>query len=92
MKATTTFCRPSRRSCSAARRFSAVAATSSRRLIAALFLSQLDQFVLALGVSYATRTLVQAAALAAGVALYTVNWRALTRRVTRRRPSTVAPT
>ena len=59
---------------------------------AALFLSQLDQFVLALGVSYATRTLVQAAALAAGVALYTVNWRALTRRVTRRRPSTVAPT
>ena len=34
--------------------------------IAALFLSQLDQFVLALGVSYATRTLVQAAALAVG--------------------------
>src|SRR4029079_9340482 len=31
--------------------------------VAALFLSQLDQFVLALGVSYATRTLVQAAAL-----------------------------
>ena len=60
--------------------------------IAALFLSQLDQFVLALGVSYATRTLVQAAALAAGVALYTVNWRALTRRIARRRPSTVAPT
>jgi len=43
-------------------------------------------------VSYATRTLVQAAALAAGVALYTVNWRALTRRIARRRPSTVAPT
>ena len=60
--------------------------------MAALFLSQLDQFVLALGVSYATRTLVQAAALAAGVALYTVNWRALTRRIARRRPSTVAPT
>ena len=35
--------------------------------VAALFLSQLDQFVLALGVSYATRTLVQAAALAVGV-------------------------
>ena len=49
--------------------------------IAALFLSQLDQFVLALGVSYATRTLVQAAALAVGVALYTVNWRALVRRI-----------
>ena len=60
--------------------------------LAALFLSQLDQFVLALGVSYATRTLVQAAALAVGVALYTVNWGGLTRRVTRRRPSSVAPT
>jgi ribose transport system permease protein len=60
--------------------------------IAALFLSQLDQFVLALGVSYATRTLVQAAALAVGVALYSVNWGALTHRVARRRPSSVAPT
>ena len=40
--------------------------------VAALFLSQLDQFVLALGVSYATRTLVQAAALAVGVALYSI--------------------
>ncbi len=61
--------------------------------IAALFLSQLDQFVLALGVSYATRTLVQAAALAVGVALYTVNWGALARRLTsRRRPQGVAPT
>ena len=60
--------------------------------IAALFLSQLDQFVLALGVSYATRTLVQAAALAVGVALYTVNWGAMTRRLVRRRPSSVAPT
>ena len=56
--------------------------------IAALFLSQLDQFVLALGVTYATRTLVQAAALAVGVALYTVNWGAAratpVRRVARR--------
>ena len=60
--------------------------------LAALFLSQLDQFVLALGVSFATRTLVQAAALAVGVGLYTVNWGALTRRVTRRRPASVAPT
>ena len=42
--------------------------------VAALFLSQLDQFVLALGVSFAVRTLVQAAALAIGVALYTVDW------------------
>ncbi len=44
--------------------------------IAALFLSQLDQFVLALGVTFAVQTLVQAAALAAGVALYTINWHA----------------
>ena len=49
--------------------------------VAALFLSQLDQFVLALGVSYATRTLVQAGALAVGVALYTVNWGGLFRRL-----------
>ena len=43
--------------------------------IAALFLSQLDQFVLSLGVTYATRTLVQAGALAVGIALYTIDWR-----------------
>ena len=49
--------------------------------VAALFLSQLDQFVLALGVTYATRTLVQAAALAVGVALYTIDWGALGRRL-----------
>src|SRR4029079_9636261 len=60
--------------------------------VAALFLSQLDQFVLALGVSYATRTLVQAAALAVGVALYTVNWRSLGRRLRVRRPASIAPT
>lgn len=60
---------------------------------AALFLSQLDQFVLALGVTYATRTLVQAAALAVGVALYTVSWRSLARRLApRRRGTGVAPT
>ncbi|WP_322410041.1 ABC transporter permease [Microbacterium invictum] len=47
---------------------------------AALFLSQLDQFVLALGVPFAVRTLVQAAALAIGVAIYTVDWAALRRR------------
>jgi ribose transport system permease protein len=60
--------------------------------MAALFLSQLDQFVLALGVSYATRTLVQAGALAVGVALYTVNWGGLLRRLVGRRPTKVAPT
>jgi ribose transport system permease protein len=60
--------------------------------IAALFLSQLDQFVLALGVGYAARTLVQAVALAVGVALYTIDWRRLVRRVSGRRAATLAPT
>jgi len=59
---------------------------------AALFLSQLDQFVLALGVSYASRTLVQAGALALGVALYTIDWGGIGRRLLRRRPMRVAPT
>lgn len=61
-------------------------------VIAALFLSQLDQFVLALGVPYAVRNIVQAVALAAGVALYTVNWAALRHRFTRRtvRPAPAA--
>lgn len=43
-------------------------------ILSALFLTQLDQFVLALGVNFAVRTLVQAAALAIGVAIYTVDW------------------
>ena len=60
--------------------------------IAALFLSQLDQFVLALGVTYATRTLVQAGALAVGVALYTIDWGAIARRISGRRHASVAPT
>ena len=60
--------------------------------VAALFLSQLDQFVLALGVTYATRQLVQAAALAVGVALYTVDWGVIVRRLPRRQPASVAPT
>jgi ribose transport system permease protein len=60
--------------------------------VAALFLSQLDQFVLALGVTYATRQLVQAAALAVGVALYTIDWGALRRRLAGRRPAAIAPT
>ena len=60
--------------------------------IAALFLSQLDQFVLALGVKYATRSLVQAGALAVGVALYTIDWGPLLRRVSARRARSVAPT
>jgi ribose transport system permease protein len=60
--------------------------------VAALFLSQLDQFVLALGVTYATRTLVQAAALAVGVALYTIDWGALARRLLGRRRTSLVPT
>jgi ribose transport system permease protein len=60
--------------------------------VAALFLSQLDQFVLALGVTYATRQLVQAAALAVGVGLYTIDWGALVRRLPLRRQASVAPT
>jgi ribose transport system permease protein len=49
-------------------------------VVAALFLSQLEQFVLALGVTFAVRTLVEAAALVVGVGLYTVDWRAIRRR------------
>ncbi len=60
--------------------------------VAALFLTQLNQFVLALGVTYATRQLVQAAALAVGVALYTIEWRAIAQRLSRRQPASVAPT
>lgn len=56
--------------------------------VAALFLSQLDQFVLTLGVNPATSNIVQAIALAAGVAIYTVNWAAVRRWTRRRRPVT----
>jgi ribose transport system permease protein len=53
-------------------------------VVAAIFLGQLDQFVLALGVPYAVRTLVQAAALAIGVAIYTVDWARVRSRFTSR--------
>ncbi len=49
--------------------------------VAALFLTQLSQFVLALGVTTAVRTLVEAGALAVGVGLHTIDWAALRRRV-----------
>jgi ribose transport system permease protein len=49
--------------------------------LAALFLTQLQQFVLALGVDFAIQTLVQAAALALGVALYSVDWAAVWQRL-----------
>jgi ribose transport system permease protein len=56
--------------------------------IAALFLQQLQQFVLALGVNnFGVKTLVQAAALTLGVALYTINWPAIRQRL---RPRTAA--
>ncbi|GAB3066300.1 ABC transporter permease [Phycicoccus sp. Root101] len=51
--------------------------------IAALFLTQLDQLVLALGVNFAVETLVQAAAFAIGVALYSIEWRRLRERFAR---------
>jgi ribose transport system permease protein len=54
----------------------------------ALFLTQLDQFVLALGVSTAIRTLVEAAALAVGIALHTVDWRGLWTRLSLNREAT----
>lgn len=50
--------------------------------LAAFFLKQLDLFVISLGVPFAIQTLVQAAALAVGVAIYTINWKALRLRLT----------
>jgi ribose transport system permease protein len=56
--------------------------------IAALFLQQLQQFVLALGVNnFGVKTLIQAAALTVGVALYTINFSAIRHRL---QPSTAA--
>jgi ribose transport system permease protein len=43
--------------------------------VAALFLTQLDQFVLTTGAKDAVQNLVEAAALAAGLAIYSVPWR-----------------
>lgn len=54
--------------------------------IAALFLRELQQFVLALGVDTSVQTLVQAIALAVGVALYSVDWASVRRRWFGRRP------
>jgi ribose transport system permease protein len=59
--------------------------------LAALFLTQLGQFVLGLGVSTAIRTLVEAGALAVGVALHTVNWSAIRERLTGWRGQAMAP-
>ena len=54
-------------------------------VVAALFLQQLTQLVDVLGVSPAISPLVQAAALAVGVSLYTVSWGAVWASLTRRR-------
>ena len=43
--------------------------------VAALFITQLDQFVLTTGAKDAVQNLVEAAALAAGLAIYSVPWR-----------------
>ena len=59
--------------------------------LAALFLTQLDQFVLAIGVNYAVETLVQSIAFAVGVALYTIDWRRLRARLGRPPRTAVSP-
>jgi ribose transport system permease protein len=48
--------------------------------IAALFISQLDQFVLVTGASQGVQSLVDAGALAVGLAIYSVPWRRWLRR------------
>lgn len=48
--------------------------------VAALFISQLDQFVLVLGASNGVQNLVDAGALGVGLAIYSVPWRRLRRR------------
>lgn len=53
--------------------------------VAALFISQLDQFVLVMGANQGVQNLVDAGALAAGLAIYSVPWRRLWRST--RRPS-----
>ena len=57
-------------------------------VIAAIFLQQLIQLVSVLGVSPAISPLVQAAALAIGISLYTLDWPAIFRSVVRRSPTT----
>ena len=56
-------------------------------VIAAVFLQQLIQLVSVLGVSPAISPLVQAAALAIGISLYTLDWRAIFATVLRRSPA-----
>ncbi|UOR01339.1 ABC transporter permease [Leucobacter allii] len=59
-------------------------------VVAAVFLTQLEQFSLALGIPYAARTLMQAAAFVIGVAIYTIDWGRVRRWfAARRRPGAV---
>lgn len=60
-------------------------------IVAAFFLTQLEQFSLALGVPYAARTLMQAAALVLGVAIYTINWGRVRRWLGSRRGNAAQP-
>ena len=70
----------------------AVAAVfSAGGLIALRMLGATEKRISVLGVTYATRTLIQAAALAVGVAIYTIDWRALGLRLSGRRKVRVAP-
>ncbi|MBB1510940.1 ABC transporter permease [Tessaracoccus sp. MC1756] len=59
--------------------------------LSALFLTQLDQLTLSFGMPYAARSLIQAIALALGVALYTVDWGAVRRRLESRRDRSAVP-
>jgi ribose transport system permease protein len=54
-------------------------------VVAALFISQLDQFILVMGANQGVQNLVDAGALAAGLAIYSVPWKRL-RGNTRRPP------
>ena len=49
-------------------------------VIAALFLNQLSQFALAVGVPYSAQTIIQALALGFGIAVYSVRWTSNTRK------------
>lgn len=59
--------------------------------IAALFLSQLDQLVMTTGVSSAVQYLVQAAALAVGIAVHSIPWGRVRKRLPRRDPAPAPP-
>ena len=48
--------------------------TTTASAVAALFITQLDQLLLTSGASAAVQNLVQAGALAVGIAIYSVPW------------------